>query len=435
MGTTKELASRTADRALQVTYKNLSELTPDPRNARTHPKRQIEQIVASIGEFGFTNPILADPEGNLIAGHGRLRAARQIGLQQVPVIELAGLSAAQKKALRLADNKIALNAGWDTEILKLELADLSMPEIDIDLALTGFSAGEIDVVLAESDDPDDEVIPEVPLEPRVQTGDIWQLGEHRIGCGDGREVEFLRRVVGEGSKIDCAFLDPPYNVKINGHANAKGRHREFAMASGEMTEDEFRSFLSDTLGACAKVSRNGAVHFVCMDWRHMDDVTASVGEVYDALLNICVWNKSNAGMGSLYRSKHEMVFVYRVGDAPHTNCVELGKHGRNRTNVWDYASVNSMRGSRREDLALHPTVKPVAMVADAICDVTRQGELVLDIFLGSGTSLIAAERVGRSFRGVDIDPAYVDLAMTRWSEITGNEPELVHRDDQTEPTQ
>ncbi|MEO1922774.1 MAG: DNA methyltransferase [Sphingomonadaceae bacterium] len=435
MGTTKELASRTADRALKVTYKNLSELTPDPRNARTHPKRQIEQIVASIGEFGFTNPILADPEGNLIAGHGRLRAARQMGLQQVPVIELAGLSDPQKKALRLADNKIALNAGWDTEILKLELADLSIPEINIDLALTGFSAGEIDVVLAESDDPDDEVIPEVPVEPRVQAGDIWQLGEHRIGCGDGREVMFLRRVVGEGSKIDCAFLDPPYNVKINGHANAKGRHREFAMASGEMTEDEFRSFLSDTLGACAKVSRNGAVHFVCMDWRHMDDVTASVGEVYDALLNICVWNKSNAGMGSLYRSKHEMVFVYRVGDAPHTNCVELGKHGRNRTNVWDYASVNSMRGSRREDLALHPTVKPVAMVADAICDVTRQGELVLDIFLGSGTSLIASERVGRSFRGVDIDPAYVDLAMTRWSEITGKEPELVHRDDQTGPTQ
>jgi len=429
MGTTKELASRTADRALQVIYKHLSELKPDPRNARTHPKRQIEQIVASIGEFGFTNPILADPEGNLIAGHGRLRAAKQMGLEQVPVIELAGLSDAQKKALRLADNKIALNAGWDTEILKLELADLSLPDIDIDLALTGFSAGEIDVVLAESDDPDDEVIPEVPLEPRVKAGDIWQLGEHRIGCGDGRDVEFLRRVVGEGSEIDCAFLDPPYNVKINGHANAKGRHREFAMASGEMTGAEFRGFLSETLGACAKVSRNGAVHFVCMDWRHMDDVTASVDDVYDALLNICVWNKSNAGMGSLYRSKHEMVFVYRVGNAPHTNCVELGKHGRNRTNVWDYASVNSMRGSRREDLALHPTVKPVAMVADAICDVTRQGELVLDIFLGSGTSLIAAERVGRSFRGVDIDPAYVDLAMTRWSEITGKEPELVHRDE------
>ncbi len=421
------VASPNAYRPLVVDYKPTGSLVPDPRNARTHPKRQIEQIVASIKAFGFTNPILADPDGNLIAGHGRLRAAKEMGLADVPVIELAGLTEPQKKALRLADNKIALNAGWDMEILKLELTELSMPEIDIDLGLTGFSSGEIDVVLEESADPDDEVIPEVPIEPRVRTGDIWQLGEHRIACGDGRDTDFLTKLVGEGETVDCAFLDPPYNVKINGHVNAAGRHREFAMASGEMSESEFRSFLSDTLGACANVSRDGAVHFVCMDWRHMDDVTASVTNVYDKLLNICVWNKSNAGMGSLYRSKHEMVFVYRVGDVPHTNAVELGKHGRNRTNVWDYASVNSMKGSRREDLALHPTVKPVAMVADAICDVTRQGELVLDIFLGSGTSLIAAERVGRAFRGLDIDPSYVDVAMTRWSQITGKEPQLIHR--------
>lgn len=417
-----------ADRTLEVVYKAPGDLTPDPRNARTHSKNQVAQIVQSISAFGFTNPILADPEGNLIAGHGRLRAAKDMGLATVPVIMLDGLTELQKRALRLADNKIALNAGWDTEILKLELADLSMPNIDIDLGLTGFSPGEIDVLLSESEDPDDEVIPAVPESPRVKFGDVWQLGEHRIACGDGRDVAFLQRLMGEGEAIDCAFLDPPYNVKINGHANAKGRHREFAMASGEMTDTEFRTFLADTLGACAKVSRDGAVHFVCMDWRHMDDVTASVADIYDDLLNICVWNKSNAGMGSLYRSKHEMVFVYRVGKGPHTNNVELGKHGRNRTNVWEYASVNSMKGSRRDDLALHPTVKPVAMVADAYCDVTRQGDLVLDIFLGSGTSLIAAERVGRRFRGLDIDPAYVDLAMQRWTDLTGEEPELVHRE-------
>lgn len=423
-------AEGAADRLLEVVYKPITSLVPDPRNARTHPKRQVEQIIASIRAFGFTNPILADPGGTIIAGHGRLRAAKEMGLAEVPVIELAGLTEAQKKTLRLADNRIALNAGWDLEILKLELADLSLPEIDIDLALTGFSSGEIDVVLAGTPDPDDEVIPAVPESPRVRPGDIWQLGEHRVACGDGRDREFLARLVGEGERIDCAFLDPPYNVRINGHANAKGRHREFAMASGEMSEGAFRAFLADTLGACAAVSRNGAVHFVCMDWRHMDDLSASVADIYGERLNVCVWNKSNAGMGSLYRSKHEMVFVYRVGDAPHTNAVELGRHGRNRTNVWDYPSVNSMKGSRREDLALHPTVKPVAMVADAICDVTRQGELVLDIFLGSGTSLIAAERVGREFRGLDIDPAYVDLAMTRWTELTGRAPRLVHRDDE-----
>ncbi|WP_083495292.1 site-specific DNA-methyltransferase [Tsuneonella troitsensis] len=425
----QEVAAAT-HRPLAVVYKATASLIPDPRNARTHPKRQIEQIVSSIEAFGFTNPILADPEGRLIAGHGRLLAAKQAGLAEVPVIELAGLTEAQKKALRLADNKIALNAGWDVEILKLELADLSLPEFEIDLGLTGFSTGEIDVVLSETVDPDEEVIPAMLVEPRARPGDIWQLGEHRIGCGDGRDLAFLQSVVGEGQRVDAAFLDPPYNVKINGHANAIGRHREFAMASGEMTTDAFRIFLRETLSACERVSRGGAVHFVCMDWRHLDDVSVVGSAVYNALLNICVWNKSNAGMGSLYRSKHEMVFVYRVGDASHTNNVELGRHGRNRTNVWDYASVNSMRGSRREDLELHPTVKPVAMVADAICDVTRQGELVLDIFLGSGTSLVAAERVGRKFRGLDIDPAYVDVAIERWEKITGRTAVLVCRADQ-----
>lgn len=413
-------------RPLTVSYRPIASLVPDPRNARTHPRRQIEQIVASIRSFGFTNPVLAEPSGKIIAGHGRLLAAKQLGLAEVPVIEIAGLSDAQVRALRLADNKIALNAGWDIEILRLELADLSLPEFDMDLSLTGFSSGEIDVILSDSADPADEVVPEVPTTPITRAGDIWQLGEHRIGCGDGRDLEFLRAVVGDGA-VDAAFLDPPYNVRINGHANAKGRHREFAMASGEMTTAAFRTFLAETLGACAAVSRPGAVHFVCMDWRHMDDVSAACAPLYDELLNICVWNKSNAGMGSLYRSKHEMVFVYRVPGATHYNAVELGKHGRNRTNVWDYASVNSMRGSRREDLALHPTVKPVAMVADAICDVTRQGDLVLDIFLGSGTSLIAAERVGRRFRGVDIDPLYVDVAIERWRNLTGKEPVLVSR--------
>ena len=416
-----------APRPLAVTYRPVDSLVPDPRNARTHPKRQIDQIVASIRSFGFTNPILVDPQGAIIAGHGRLLAAKAMALTDVPTIVLDGLGAAQKRALRLADNKIALGAGWDVDLLKLELAELAV--LNVDLAVTGFSTGEIDVVLKGAADPDDEVIPPLPETPRTRPGDIWILGEHRVGCGDGREPAFLRAVIGqtvstEGAKVDAAFLDPPYNVRINGHANAKGRHREFAMASGEMTDEAFRSFLADSLGACAKVSRDGAVHFVCMDWRHMDDVAAVGQSVYGDLLNLCVWNKSNAGMGSLYRSKHELVFVYKVGQAPHFNAVELGKHGRNRTNVWDYASVNSLVGSRREDLALHPTVKPTALVADAIQDVTRRGEIVLDIFLGSGTTLIAAERTGRRFRGLDIDPAYVDVAVARWSAMTGGTPRL-----------
>jgi DNA modification methylase len=412
---------------LSITYRPLDTLHPDPRNARTHPKRQIEQIIASITAFGFANPILIDEDLVIIAGHGRLMAAKALGLAEAPTITLAGLSDGQKRALRLADNKIALNAGWDLDLLKVELQDLSALEIDLDLSLTGFSTGEIDVVLDDRGDPDDEIIPAIPQTPRTKPGDIWVLSEHRIGCGDGRDLDFLRRVVGDGIQVDAAFLDPPYNVAINGFANAKGRHREFAMASGEMDETQFRDFLTATLGACAKVSRDGAVHFVCMDWRHIDDLSVVGRTVYGDLLNLCVWNKSNAGMGSLYRSKHELVFVYKVGSAPHINAVELGKHGRNRTNVWDYASVNSMAGSRREDLALHPTVKPAGMVADAIKDVTRQGDRVLDIFLGSGTTLIACERTGRRFCGVEIDPAYVDVAIERWCQMTGGTPVLETR--------
>ena len=409
---------------LAVTYRAVGDLIPDPRNARTHPKRQIDQLKASIVAFGFTNPILADPEGHIIAGHGRLQAARAMGLAEVPTITLSGLSETQKRALRIADNKIALNAGWDLEILKLELSELASIDVDIDPILTGFSTGEIDVILTSAADPDDEVIPPVPAAPRTKPGDIWILGDHRVGCGDGRDAGFLKRVIGNGALVDSAFLDPPYNVRIGGHAVSAGSHREFAMASGEMSEAEFRSFLADTLGAAARVSRDGAVHFVCMDWRHMDSVSAVGSTVYSAQLNLCIWNKSNAGMGSLYRSKHELVFVYRVGTAPHLNMVELGRHGRNRTNVWDYASVNSMRGSRREDLDLHPTVKPTGLVADAIQDVTRRGDLVLDLFLGSGTTLMAAERSGRRFRGLDIDPAYVDVAIERWSARTGLDPRL-----------
>ncbi|WP_298885691.1 DNA methyltransferase [uncultured Bradyrhizobium sp.] len=405
-----------------IIYRPLGDLIPDPRNARSHPKRQIEQLKASIAEFGFTNPILIDPEARIIAGHGRLQAAKTMGLAQVPTITLTGLSEPQKRALRIADNKIALNAGWDLEILQQELGELAAIDLDIDVTLTGFSTGEIDFILAKSAAPDEDVLPPLPATPRTRPGDIWILGEHRIGCGDARERQFLQRVLGGENRVDVAFLDPPYNVRIKGNANPAGRHGEFAMASGEMSEPQFRAFLSETLGAAAAISREGAVHFVCMDWRHMDSVSAVGSSVYGELLNLCIWNKSNAGMGSLYRSKHELVFVYRVGTAAHLNMIELGRHGRNRTNVWDYASVNSMHRNRQEDLSLHPTVKPTGLVADAIKDVTRHGNLVLDIFLGSGTSLLAAERTGRRFRGLEIDPAYVDIALERWSALTGLEP-------------
>jgi ParB-like chromosome segregation protein Spo0J len=201
---------------LAITYRPVCDLIPDPRNARTHPKRQIDQIRASIETFGFTNPILADPEGHIIAGHGRLQAARAMGLAELLVITLSGLSENQKRTLRIADNKIALNAGWDLEILQLELGELGSIDVDIDLTLTGFSTGEIDVILTSPVDPDDEIIPQVPVTPRTKLGDIWILGDHRVGCGDGRDAEFLQRVIGHGARVDAAFLDPPYNVRMGG---------------------------------------------------------------------------------------------------------------------------------------------------------------------------------------------------------------------------
>jgi DNA modification methylase len=266
----------------------------------------------------------------------------------------------------------------------------------------------------------------VPDHPVTQPGDTWAIGRHRVICGDCREDKVVQAVM-DGEAAAAAFFDPPYNVRINGHAVGKGDvlHREFAMASGEMTSKEFVEFLIATLCLAVRVSRNGAVHFICMDHRHAEEVIAACAELYGARLNICVWNKSNAGMGSLYRSKHEFVFVYRVGDQPHRNNVELGRHGRNRTNVWDYASVNTFGGSRRQDLALHPTVKPAGLVADAIKDVTKRGDIVLDWFLGSGTTLVACERTGRTCRAVEIDPAYVDVALERIRLMTGAEPILV----------
>lgn len=400
-------------------------LRPDLLNARTHSAAQIKQITASITKFGFVGAILADENLNVIAGHGRLIAAQQCNLPLVPVFIVSNLSEPERRALALADNKIALNAGWDADLLRQNL-ELVAPQIDIEL--TGFSVGQVDFILSgpASRDPDDEVIPPAPTLPTTRRGNIWRCGHHIIGCGDARDHDFVHRVV--GSEMAAAmFSDPPYNVAINGHAGGKGRiqHAEFAMASGEMTGQEFETFLHDAMRVCVEHTREGGVHFVCMDHHHADQLMTALAPLYGARLNVCVWNKSNAGMGSLYRSKHELVFVYRVGNTQHRNNVELGRHGRNRTNVWDYPSVNTFQGARRADLELHPTVKPVGLVADAVLDVTKRGEIVLDTFLGSGTTLIACERTGRSCRGVEFEPGYVDVALARWSAVTGLQPELI----------
>ena len=402
------------------------DLKPYPRNARTHSKKQIRQIADSIRTFGWTNPVLIDAEGGIIAGHGRVEAAKLLGLDQVPTLLIDHLSEAQKRAYILADNKLAENAGWDLEILALELQSLCDLELDFDLEVTGFETAEIDLVIESleggEDDPAADALPERDPDaaPVSRPGDLWRLGEHRLLCGDATKAEALDRLL-DAEVADMVFVDPPYNVAIEGNVSGLGsvQHRDFAMASGEMSEAEFTAFLTAALTNLAEHSADGSIHFVCMDWRHMAELLAAGRVAYGELKNLCIWNKTNGGMGTFYRSKHELVFVYKNGTAPHINTFELGQYGRSRTNVWDYAGVNSLRAERLEELQMHPTVKPVALMADAIKDCSRRGGLILDSFAGSGSTIIAAEKTGRRAYALELDPGYVDTAVRRWQIYSG----------------
>ncbi|MBV9824317.1 MAG: ParB N-terminal domain-containing protein [Alphaproteobacteria bacterium] len=402
-------------------------LRPYAGNPRTHSKKQVQQIADSIRRFGFTNPVLIGEDGEIIAGHGQVEAAKLLGLESVPTLRLAHLDAAQRRAYVLADNKLALNAGWDQELLAIELQGLIA--VDFDIEVTGFSPTEIDLVLDEARESSPEASAEsedqvpVPVDNPdsavTRTGDMWWLGRHRLICGDARDRAMFDLVM-EDERADLIFTDPPYNVRIDGHATGLGRirHREFAMGVGEMSVAAFTGFLQQTLGNAAALARSGCIAFVCMDWRHMGELLKAGQAAFSELKNLCVWNKTNGGMGTFYRSKHELVFVFKVGNAGHTNTFGLGDGGRYRTNVWDYPGVNT---SRREDLAMHPTVKPVALVAEAIKDCSKRGEIVLDPFGGSGTTLMAAQKTGRLARLIECDPLYCDTILRRFEHVTGRE--------------
>ena len=413
-----------------VEHRPAATLRPYPGNARTHSKRQVKQIADSITRFGFTNPVLISDESEIIAGHGRVEAAKLLKMPTVPTLRLSHLSEAERRAYVLADNKLALNAGWDQEILAIELQ--ALVDIGFDVGLTGFSTAEIDFTLdaARERDPEgppgpEDVIPELGGTAVCRPGEIWRLGRHRLLCGDARDPAAYERLLA-GEKVDLVFTDPPYNVPIDGHVCGSGkvRHREFAMAAGEMSKAAFIGFLTDSLTPMAKVCRNGAIAFVCMDWRHMEELLVAGSQAFSELKNLCVWNKTNGGMGTFYRSKHELIFVYKVGNEPHTNTFGLGDGGRYRTNVWDYAGVSSRSATRAEELAMHPTVKPTALVADALRDCSKRGEIVLDGFAGSGTSLIAAEITGRRARLIEYDPLYCDVILRRHQRLTGKTPTL-----------
>lgn len=375
-------------------------LKTSPHNVRVHSKKQIDQIASSISRFGWTYPILIDENKNIIAGHGRLEAAKQLGLKNVPVISVSGLSDVEKRALALADNKIPANAGWDRAALASELGELTslLPEVNLSLEITGFEPDEVDSLMSDLVDPERDPADEIPTiaeRPITQQGDLWVLGNHRLLCGDATKAQNMRRLIGRDTAA-MVFTDPPYNVRISSvQGRGRVRHREFVAASGEMSRRQFMAFLTDSLGNVAIHSADGSIHYVCMDWRHMGELLAAGEQVYDELKNVVVWNKTNAGQGSFYRSQHEMIFVFKKGKGTHTNNFKLGQNGRSRSNVWTYAGVNTFRTGRTDELSIHPTVKPVALIADAIRDCSRRGELIVDPFMGSGTTILAAERVGR----------------------------------------
>jgi DNA modification methylase len=417
------------DDRLSIEYVPVSSLRLDPQNPRLHSNKQVRQIATSIRSFGFNVPVLVDGRLRVIAGHGRVQACSLLGITTVPTIRLEHLSEHQIRAFVIADNRLTENADWDTQLLGEQFRMLSEAEISFSVEATGFEMGEIDLMIenlnpapAGTEDPAD-VLPERSPIQVSQFGDLWLLGKHRVVCGDALSNDSYKLLMGDG-RAHVVFTDPPYNVRIDGHASGNGKihHREFLMASGEMSELEFTRFLTDSLGLAAIYSRSGSLHYVCMDWRHTKEILLAGAHCYAALKNVCVWVKDNPGMGSLYRSQHELVFVFKYGKKEHRNNIQLGQFGRSRSNVWHYPGANSFSRSSTEGnlLALHPTVKPVAMVGDAIMDCSARGDLLLDPFLGSGTAMIAAERSGRKCRGLELDPTYVDTAIRRWEAFTGN---------------
>lgn len=406
-----------------LSYLSPNDLKPYPGNARIHDEKQMAVLKASIIEFGFTNPILTNEKGMILSGHGRWEAAKRLQLKTVPTRIIAGLSKAQQRAYVLADNKISQMSRWETNQLKIEMEMLVQEDFNIET--TGFSTAEIDLMMdvvskPEVNDPDDLQPEDVVETPVSKLGDIWILNKHRLICGSSLDQDTYAQLMGE-DLAQMVITDPPYNVKIDGHVCGSGntKHSNFAMASGEMDAATFTQFLKSAFILMEDFSQDGAIVYSFMDWRHQLEILQAAQPVFGPLRQLCVWAKDNGGMGTFYRSQHELVYVFRKGEAKHINNFALGQYGRYRTNVWNYPGVNTFKGKGYELLKLHPTVKPVSMIADAIRDCSHRKGLILDPFAGSGTILVAAERTGRYARAIELEPKYVDVGIRRWERVTG----------------
>lgn len=411
------------DPNLPVVQVPIDALHPYPKHARRHPAGKLKKIVKSIQDIGLIMPVVVDEANVILSGHLRVAAFQTLGLQSIAAIPVRHLSRDQKAAFVLHANRIVEEGTWDRGVLKEELAFLVDINCALDLETTGFDIGEIDLAIGADDESEDE--PQVPLpptEPITQPGDVWILGEHRLLCGDCLNPENWTRLM-RGERARTCITDPPFNVNIQGHVSSKG-HAEFAMASGEMTPDEFTKFLGTALKNAIDCTQDGGLHLIAMDHGHLRELFAAADTLYGDYLNMIVWAKTNAGMGSFYRSRHELFLLYKVGKASHVNNVQLGRFGRNRSNVWSYAGANTFRKGRDKDLADHPTVKSTAMIADALLDTSNPGEVCIDGFGGSGTLILAAERTKRRARVIELEPKFCDVAVRRWEEMTGRKAVL-----------
>ena len=406
---------------LTVEYVPIHSLILNARSPRKHPEKQIMMLARNVDTFGFLVPCLIDEKRRLLSGTARVLAAQRLGMPLIPVIPVSHLSEAEKRGFIVADNKLSEQSVWDPDVLRQELQFFSDLDIDFDFSVIGFETAEVDAFLCDTVNDDGLAGGAITgHQPVTSIGDLWLADPHRILCGDALVHASYEGVL-RGERAQLVVSDPPYNVQVRGHVGGRGRivHREFEMAAGEMTPDQFTDFLSTVMSNLTCHSQDGSLHYIWMDWRHCREILAAGMPIFGELKNICDWCKSNAGMGSLYRSQHEFVFVFKHGTAPHINNINLGVHGRNRSNLWTYGGINCFGKDRDELLAMHPTVKPVAMVADIIKDASARGGLVLDAFGGSGSTLVAAEKTKRRAALIEIDPIYVDRAIRRWQALTG----------------
>lgn len=395
------------------------------RKSRVHSRQQIGQIADSIRTFGFNDPVLIDEDGKVLSGNARVEAARLLGWTTVPCVQASHMTTAQKRAYVIAENRLGELASWDNDVLRIEFEELIEIKTDFSLEVIGFTEPQIDSIVlgGEGGGERGDNVPPLPDEPVSQIGDLWLLGDHRLICGDATDPEVIGALMA-GVEARTVFTDPPYNVPVAGHITSSGQHGEFVMASGEMTDAEFTEFLTRVVARILEALTTGGLAYFCMDWRHAKHTLDAAERTGAEFVNLCVWDKTAGGMGSFYRSRHELIFLFRKPGAGHTNRVQLGSNGRNRANVWAYDGVNGFGKGKAKTRELHPTVKPLALVRDAILDSTARGEAVLDLFSGSGTTIVAAEHSGRRGHASELDPRYVDVGVIRWQDFTGREARL-----------